>query len=155
MNGCKGKHLISTIMNSLNLCQNRINALMSWGIVLKNDTSVKQIICIKAAMDMLLNFYDWGNPTYWTTLKNIKNKYLKFNFKHENECNIWHKDITLTLTQQPQSVLCNGHLHGIFQWQDYLDKYIRSASDFIWKTHKKKVQKHFNKFILNLLKNTY
>lgn len=31
----------------------------------------------------------------------MKNKYLKLNFKHGNECKICYNDMTLTLTQQP------------------------------------------------------
>jgi hypothetical protein len=39
-----------------------------------------------------------------------------------------------------------------FQWNNYLDKCARSASDFIWRTVTNEIHKYFNEFILNLLK---
>lgn len=62
----------------------------------------------------------------------MKNKYLKLNFKHGNECKICYNDMTLTLTQQPWSVLCDGHLtkmtnfNEIIIWTSAQDQQVTS-----------------------------
>jgi hypothetical protein len=68
--------------------------------MVKNDTSVKRMISFKVVMTShLISVTEktllTEQPLY------MKNKYLKFNFKHGSVCEIQHKDMTLTLTQQP------------------------------------------------------
>lgn len=61
--------------------------------VVKNDTSVKPMICIKIVMTSHLIFVTEKTLLTQQHLY-MKNKYLKFNFTHSSECEIQHKDMT-------------------------------------------------------------